>query len=114
MKPSNRIALMFSLSTVLLCGAALAQNTAAPPPAPAAIPAPAATTLNDMVSPKPAHHHKAKAKAAVHGVKYDTCVKEKTAVAENFCSSHGSSCQSEKDGIAKQCRSEARGERQKG
>jgi len=112
MKPSNRFALMFSLSTVLLSGAALAQAPAAATTAPAA--APAATTMNDMVPPKPAAHHHHHAGKAVHGVKYDSCLKEKLAVAQAFCSAHSSNCQAEKDGAAAQCRSEARGERQKG
>lgn len=93
MKPSNRIALMFSLSAALLCGSAFAQDTAAPA--------------------KHMHHHKAQS-MAVNGSKYDNCLKEKLAVAEAFCSSHSTDCKAEKDGAAKQCRSEARGERQKG
>jgi len=104
MKPSNRIALMFSLSTALLCGAALAQDpaaTTAPSAAPAA-PAPMA---------KHHHHHGSK---AVHGVKYDKCLKENLADAQYYCSAHPDGCQAEKDGAAAQCRSEARGERQKG
>jgi hypothetical protein len=100
MKP-NRIALTFSLSAALFCGAALAQATPAE-----AVAAPAA--------PAKHHHHHHGAQKAFKSVGYNDCVKEKTAVAETFCSSHGGSCQSEKDGIAKQCRSEARHERQKG
>jgi hypothetical protein len=98
MKPSNRIALLFSLSTVLLCGSALAADAITLPAAPA----------------KAEHHHHHKAGKAMHGVKYDTCVKEKSAAAEYFCSANSGSCQAEKDGIAKQCKSEARGEKQKG
>lgn len=102
MKSSNRIALLFSLSTALLCGAALADD-------------PMATMAGNGPVAKPAHHHHHKAGAeAMHGSKYENCVKEKTTVAEYYCSSHADSCQAEKDGIAKQCRSEARGERQKG
>lgn len=109
MKPSNRIALMFSLGAALLCGSALAQDAATAPAA-----APAATTMNDMVSPKPAHyHHKAKAKA-VKGDKYDNCLKTNLADAQYYCSTHPDGCQAEKDGAAAQCKSEARGERQKG
>ena len=110
MKPSNRIALMCSLSAVLLCGSALAQDAATPPPA-----APATgSTMSDMVPAKPMHrHHKARS-MAVHGSKYDNCLKEKLAVAETYCSTHSTDCTAEKDGAAKQCRSEARGERQKG
>ncbi len=112
MKPSNRIALLCSLSAALLCGSALAQDAATPPPAAPA--APAATTMSDMVPAKPMHHHhKAKAQA-MHGSKYDNCMKEKLTVAEAFCSAHSTDCTAEKDGAAKQCRSEARGERQKG
>jgi hypothetical protein len=101
MKSSKRIALMFSLSTVLLCGTAFAADAIATSPG-----APAA---------KPAHHHHHKAGAkVVHGVKYDSCVKEKTAAADYFCNANAGACKAEKDGIAKQCKSEARGERQKG
>ncbi|MBV8063846.1 MAG: hypothetical protein JOY51_09625 [Nevskia sp.] len=99
MKP-NRIALTFSLSAALFCGAALAQDTPAE-----AVAAPTAPAK---------HHHHHGAQKAIKSVRYDDCVKEKSAVAETFCSAHGSSCEAEKDGVAKQCRSEARGERQKG
>jgi hypothetical protein len=110
MKLSNRIALMFTLSAGLLSGAALAQDAAT---APAAAPAP--TTMNDMVSPKPAHHHNHKARTkAASGSKYDNCLKEKLAVANAYCSAHSDACKAEKDGAAAQCKSEARGERQKG
>ncbi len=103
MKPSNRIALMFSLSAALFCASALAQDPSAP------------ATLDQAAGPsaKPAMHHHHKAKA-IHGVKYDTCLKEKMAVAQAYCSAHSTDCTAEKDGAAKQCRSEARGERQKG
>ena len=98
MKLSNRIALTISLSAGLFCGAALAQDAATAPAAPAA---------------KPAHHHHHKG-GEVHGVKYDNCLKEKLAVANAWCGAHSDACQAEKDGAAKQCKSEARGERQKG
>lgn len=103
MKSSNRIALLFSLSAVLLCGTALADD-------------PMATMAGDSgPAAKPAHHHHHKAEAkAMHGSKYENCVKEKSAVADYYCSAHSDSCQAERDGIAKQCKSEARGERQKG
>jgi hypothetical protein len=101
MKSSKSIALLFSLSAALLCGTALADDAMA-------------TMANGAPAAKPAHHHHKAAAKAVHGVKYDNCVKEKSAAAEYFCSAHADSCQAEKDGIAKQCKSEARGERQKG
>ena len=101
MKSSNRIALMFSLSTALLCGAALADDGIATHPG-----APDA-------KPVPHHHHKASAKA-MSGSKYDNCVKEKSTAAEYYCSAHSDSCQAEKDGIADECRGEARGVRHKG
>ena len=89
MKLNNRIALTFVLSAALFSASALAQDAA---PA------------------KKAHMKK----TAGHGVVYDTCLKQKLAVAEYFCSIPPDTCQSEKDGAASQCRSEARGERQKG
>ena len=97
MKLNNRIALTFVLSAALFSASAFAQDAAAPAAAPAAH----------------AKHMK-KAKGAVHGAAYDSCLKQKLAVSEYFCSIHPDACQSEKDGAAAQCGSEARGEKQKG
>ncbi|MDR3415778.1 MAG: hypothetical protein P4L83_06290 [Nevskia sp.] len=65
------------------------------------------------------HHHKHHAgggakKGAAHGVTYKGCLKEKMAVAEYFCNAHSDACKAEKDGAARECRGEARGERHKG
>lgn len=99
MKLNSRVAQAFALSVALFSASALAQDAAA-----AASAAPAV------------HHakHMKKAKGAVHGAAYDSCLKQKLAVSEYFCSIHPDACQAEKDGAATQCRSEARGERQKG
>lgn len=96
MKPSNRIALTLSLSAALFCASALAEDAAAAPAAPAA------------------KHHRHKAKKVIKSARYDQCLRENMADAEYFCSSHPDGCQAEKDGVATQCRSEARGEKQKG
>lgn len=93
MKQSIRAALV--LAAALCAGPVLAEDAAAP-----------------AESPKPHHHHH----MAGHGGKHDygNCVKEKSAVAEYFCSAHGDTCQAEKDAVAHQCRQEARGVRQTG
>jgi hypothetical protein len=101
MKLNNRIALTLALSVALCSASALAQDTA---DAPAAAPAPH----------EHHHHHKAGEEKVSSGGKYENCVKQKMAVAEYFCSVHADTCQAEKAGVAPQCRSEARGERQKG
>jgi hypothetical protein len=96
MKLNNRIVLTLALSATMFSVSALAQD--APPPD----------------KPMHHHHHKAMEEKVSGGGKFDTCVKQKMAVAEYFCSIHGDSCKAEKDGVAPQCRSEVRGERQKG
>ncbi len=107
MKLNSRVAQAFALSVALFSASALAQDAGAAAPA-----APA----TDAAAAPAAHHakHMKKAKGAVHGAAYDSCVKQKLAVSEYFCSIHPDACQAEKDGAATQCRSEARGERQKG
>ena len=110
MKLNNRIALTLALSAALFSASALAQDagTAAAPAAPAAE-APAAAPA----VAKHKHHKMAKSEK-VSGSRYDSCLKQKLAVAEYFCGIHSDACKSEKDGAAAQCRSEARGVRQKG
>ncbi len=111
MKLNNRIALSIALSAALFSLSAVAEDTAAAPAAPAA--AMATPDAAPAKAGKKMHHHMAGAKkTAGHG--YDDCMKQKLAVAEYFCSIHTDACKAEKDGAAKQCRSEARGERQKG
>jgi len=105
MKLNNRIALTLVLSAALLSASALAQDpaaTAAPADAAAAFPA------------APAKHVKKAGVKKINSSVYDTCLKQNLAVAEYYCSIHPDACQTEKDGAAIQCRSEARGERQKG
>jgi hypothetical protein len=111
MKLNNRIALTLALSAALFSASALAQDagTAAAPAPTAAAPAADAPAAAPA---KPAK--KAKARRMANHAGYESCLKQKLAVAEYFCGIHSDSCQSEKDGAAAQCRSEARGERQKG
>lgn len=110
MKLNNRIALSIALSAALFSLSAAAEDTAAAPAAPAA--AMAAPDAAPAKAGKKMHHKAGAKKTAGHG--YDDCMKQKLAVAEYFCSIHADACKAEKDGAAKQCRSEARGERQKG
>ena len=104
MKPSILLVAAAALSSALFTLPALADDTAAP----AASTAPAAAA--------PAAKAK-KVKAVSHGRGkgyYEQCLKENLADAEYFCSKNPSGCQAEKDGAAAQCRSEAKGEHQKG
>ncbi len=110
MKLNNRIALTLALSAALFSASALAQDAGtAAAPAPTADAAPA-----DQAAPAAKPMKKAKARRMANHAGYEGCLKQKLAVAEYFCGIHSDSCQSEKDGAAAQCRSEARGERQKG
>jgi len=109
MKLNNRIALTFALSAALFSASALAQDSAAAAPTGPVAEAPAAAPA--MAKHK---HHKMARSEKMSGSRYDSCLKQKLAVAEYFCGIHADSCKSEKDGAATQCRAEARGVRQKG
>jgi hypothetical protein len=113
MKPSTCIALLLTLGAGLYAAAAPAQDAAAAAAAQSA-PAPDAALAAAQTS---AHHHPLhKVHHTRHsgGKRYDQCLKEKAAAADYYCNSHGDACQAEKDGVEKQCRSEARGEKQTG
>ena len=112
MKPSTCLALTLALGVGLYSASALAQDPAAAAAAQSA-PAPDAA-LTAAQTPKP--HHRAHHVRARHhaGSRYSRCLKEKLAVAQHYCDSHADACQAEKDGAARQCRSEARGEKQMG
>jgi hypothetical protein len=109
MKPSFCLVLTLALGAGLYSTGALAQDAAAAAAAQTGM-APDAALAAAQTSHRPAH--RVRAHHHVHG--YDKCLQEKLAAAQHYCDSHADSCQAEKDGAAKQCRSEARGERQTG
>jgi hypothetical protein len=66
--------------------------------------------VGDAPQAEPAAKPKAK-HAPARKTSYEQCVKENMADAEYYCQKHPESCQAEKDGVAKQCKDEARGVR---
>ena len=109
MKPSICLVLTLSLGAGLYSASALAQDAAAAAAAQTGM-APDAALDAAQTSHRLAH----RVRAHHHVRSYDKCLQEKLAVAQHYCDSHGDACQAEKDGAAKQCRSEVRGERQSG
>jgi hypothetical protein len=112
MKPSTCLILTLVLGAGLYSTAALAQDPAAAAAAQSG-PAPDAALAAAQTS-KPhrrAHHVRTRHHA---GNRYNQCLKEKLAVAQHYCDSHADACEAEKDGAARQCQSEARGEKQTG
>jgi hypothetical protein len=99
MKLKTRIALTLALSAVLCSASAFAQDAGV------------TTTAADAPAKPAHHHHQAHAQKVADAGKYDSCLKQKLAVAEYYCSIHPGACQGEKDGAAAECRGEARGER---
>jgi hypothetical protein len=100
---TQRLAVL-AMTATLFAGAALADEAG-----------PQAQAV-DSGAPAPHHrsagHHAGKAGGGKRD--YAQCMKEKAVVTEYFCNTHADACQAEKDGVARQCRLEARGVRQSG
>lgn len=112
MKPSTCLALTLVLGVGMYSTTAFAQDPAA---AAAAQTGPAPDAALQAAQTTPKHHRAHHVRTRHHaGSRYSQCLKEKLAVAQHYCDSHADACQAEKDGAAKQCRSEARGEKQTG